>query len=86
MGSFDQKVADVAVASPSNLTGSFDYLLSAVGVSGNNYTASAVSGLTASLYLNGVLKGTSTGLNFSFNNLMSRKQQLPSGMEFFLYR
>ncbi len=71
MGSFDQKVADVAVAGLSNVTGSFDYLVSAIGASGNSYTASAISGLTASLYLGNTLQGTSTGLNFSFNNLQS---------------
>jgi len=71
IGSFDQKVADVAVTSLSNVTGSFDYLLNAVGASGNTYTGSAISGLTASLYLGNTLKSTSTGLNYSFSNLLS---------------
>ena len=55
----------------SNVTGSFDYLLNATGASGSVYTGATVSDLTASLYLGNTLKGTSTGLNYSFSNLLS---------------
>lgn len=64
-------VTDVIVTGLSNVTGSFDYLLSATGASGALYVGSAVTGLTTSLYLGNALQGTSTGLNYSFSNLLS---------------
>nr|WP_206022005.1 FxDxF family PEP-CTERM protein [Rhodoferax bucti] len=72
VGSFtNQEVTNVIVTGLSNVTGSFDYLVSATGASGASYVGSAVTGLTTSLYLGNALKGTSTGLNYSFSNLLS---------------
>lgn len=67
----NQTTAEVIVTGLSNVTGSFDYLVSAVGASGFAYTGTPITGLTASLYLGNALKGSSTGLNFSFDNLES---------------
>ncbi|CAM8668345.1 FxDxF family PEP-CTERM protein [Rhodoferax sp. TBRC 17660] len=70
-GSFNQALSTVDVLGLSNLTGTIDYLVSAVGASGTSYTASPIANLTTSLYKGGALQSTATGSTFSFNNLGS---------------
>ena len=70
-GSFNQALSTVDVLGLSNLTGTIDYLVSAVGASGTSYAASPIANLTTSLYKGGALQGTATGSTFTFSNLGS---------------